>query len=409
MVFAPLLNTLVLLILFVIPLLTPAFGLGFEKIKVLFFLYLTSLALFFYALIISQKKGKFIVWNKINVTSLVFLGILLISSLLGKNLQASFFGKPPYVQGFFTYLYLIVFYILVQCLDIKPKYFTLVFSISAFLVSFLAIKDWLLLTYFNVPVLTYAGRVVSSFGQPNLYSGYLLLTLPLLLSLELFSSKALKSWLVISALASIVAILISQSKAAILLTLFFLLWYFMSRFKNLRTVFVVLSCAAFLFALILSTKFTTGLAWTEIVGPLISNNPQLTNNSLEKRIYIWPVLGQLILQRPILGYGPENISSVLPTYKPSEDIRATTVFGVKDMYLDRAHNYSLDLLLYSGLLGFVSWVILIWLLAKKGKNRVYLASLIIYLVWIQFQIQSIVHLMFFWWLAGMINKQEKVV
>jgi len=54
-------------------------------------------------------------------------------------------------------------------------------------------------------------------------------------------------------------------------------------------------------------------------------------------------------------------------------------------------NYTLDLLMFSGGLGFISWLLLITIVLRKNIRPLLLAGFIIYLIWIQLQIQSIVH------------------
>ena len=43
------------------------------------------------------------------------------------------------------------------------------------------------------------------------------------------------------------------------------------------------------------------------------------------------------------------------------------------------------------------------LMLKKVKSWPIFASLILYLIWVQFQNQSIIHLIYFWLLAGIID------
>ena len=110
-----------------------------------------------------------------------------------------------------------------------------------------------------------------------------------------------------------------------------------------------------------------------------------------------------------LGYGLENISSAFSSYFGRFNVNtlnSASFHGLKNLVVDRSHNYTLDLLFFSGILGFLAWIVLVWQLFRKIKSKVLLASLIIYLVWIQLQIQSVVHLMYFWLLVGLIDQED---
>lgn len=117
----------------------------------------------------------------------------------------------------------------------------------------------------------------------------------------------------------------------------------------------------------------------------------------EKRIYIWPVVGELITEKPLLGYGLENLRTVFPT----ADL--ASFHGIKNLQVDRAHNYILDLLFFSGSLGFLLWLWMVILLSRRAKSDLLLSALVLYLVWALFQNQSVVELIYFWMLVGVIT------
>lgn len=93
-----------------------------------------------------------------------------------------------------------------------------------------------------------------------------------------------------------------------------------------------------------------------------------------------------------------------------ENLKINSVLiSLKELKIDRSHNYTLDLLMFSGGLGLISWLLLVILVLKcliKNNQQVLLVGLIIYLGWIQLQIQSIVHLMYFWLLLGLADQTD---
>lgn len=135
------------------------------------------------------------------------------------------------------------------------------------------------------------------------------------------------------------------------------------------------------------------------------NNQWIAKNAPEKRLLIWQVAIEQGLKRPFFGYGLESFRSVYAEYFAQGTTQDDKAFiNRKNLVVDRAHNYLLDLFVYSGVVGVAAWGGLIILLIQRAKKQVLLVSVILYLIWIQFQIQSVVHLMYFWLMVGLIDR-----
>jgi O-antigen ligase len=399
------LKLILLLTLSLTPLLTPVWGFGFENIKVLGFITLVSLA----ALIYGVNKGK-LVWNKLQITSLLFILSLALTSALGLNFLDSVMGTAPYYQGLIFYLYLFVFSLLVGVVKIPLNWWILGLSASSLVVSFLAIKDYYLLESLNRYVPTYAGRVVSTFGQPNFYAGFILLTLPLT-ALLIESSKRWERVIGLLALTlGSLAISISLSKATIFLLLIFLIVWLLMRLPKWWGILISFFIGAVVSSYLYYSLTTYSWLYQEILQPF--EEFRLVDKTPEKRIYIWEVMGQMVIKRPVLGYGLENISAGYKSY--FEGINFNTLNNpayqtLRDLNIDRAHNYILDLLLFSGVVGLLGWLGLVGVVIYqfiKTKSWVLLSALVLYLLWIQFHNQSVVQLIFFWWLVGIVSKSD---
>ena len=213
----------------------------------------------------------------------------------------------------------------------------------------------------------------------------------------------------------VMGIIVSFSFAAIGLLGALCLGFLISRFGwKLRLLLTVVSLLVIVGSFVSSWYFLTGVAWEELDKPprydwyyhefpergfflwqsKWSENP-------EKRLYIWPVVGELIFKRPFLGYGLENMAG---------EVRSSSIswrHGISNLWIDRSHNYILDLLFFGGIVGLYFWIVLVWAMLKKAKGLI-LASLILYLIWIQFQNQSVVHIIYFWLLAGLIDRNDCV-
>ncbi len=415
----PFLNVLILSTVFLIPLLGAVKSFGFEQTKILFFMLSITLMGFVW-------MGKGIRWTLIGKTAGIFILILLITTVIGINPRNSLLGREPYFQGWALYSYLFLFYLMVKTFKIKQvccsatalEKYALVLSIAAFFVSFLAIRDWVFLNILNIPVLTYANRVVSTFGQPNFYAGFLLLTLPFAYFLLKNPNRRLQYLGWGSGLISMIGILVSYSRLAILLALCLLILGLIGELKvKLKLGLAVISIL--LVSAVIAWRFSSGLVGNEIAEPLVTNNPDLTKESVEKRAYVWPQSFKIFLQKPLAGYGLENIGLAFSNYFErnkhllfEENLNISPVLiSLKELNIDRSHNYLLDLLLFSGVFGLLSWMFLVSLLFVKvgqiyhGRDiNVLAVGLATYLIWIQFQNQSIVQLIYFWLLVGLIDQ-----
>jgi len=415
-------KSLIRILLLLIPLISilPATAeFGWEQIKVVTFLTLNSLAGFLWLFWLGKSKN--FKWSRIKLASLVFILVLLVSSIMGIDPMGSLLGKNPYFQGWILYAECFLFMLMVSTVEIPLMHWAYVLAGSSTLVSILAIKEAISLYLLNMTIPNYAGRVVSTFGQPNLYSGFILLTIPfwwyLLLSFWReaqptdriftfgFYRPSASRMTLVGALIVVSAILISQSRASLLILGGLLLILLLSRIKH-RISIIGLSVALILAAAVLSFKFGSGLIFQEIVQP--RDQQWLIDNSPEKREYIWPIIGEFILQKPLFGHGLENLDLAFSKYEKFHGDRSPVYYGIKNLVIDRSHNYTLDLLFSSGIIGLVVWLGLILILFRQAKSKILLAGLVVYVIWIQFQIQSVVHLIYFWLLVGLIEQKPSI-
>lgn len=409
---------ILLLTVFLTPLIGVSGNFGYEQAKVLFFIVFISLIGFLW--LIAKPKSS---WGNINKAGSIFILSLLVTSLTGIDWQTSLLGKQPYFQSWVLYVYLFLFSFLVSWAKIKLQYWALLLVGSASLVSLLAIKDWVLINLLGQQIPTYAGRVVSTFGQPNFFSGFLLLTLPFSYLLLQKANKKLQLLGWGSGIISFAGIMVSYSRSAIFLSLILLILALIAQLK-IKIIIKIISVMVLLMligATFLSVKFSSGFVWKEIFQPATTSNPDLTKESVENRLYIWPIVWKVILQKSITGYGLENINQALSNYFTynkhllfEENLKISPVsLSLKELNIDRSHNYILDLLLYSGILGLGAWGLLVVVLIRHAiqktddrRKNVLIVSLITYLIWIQFQNQSVIHLIYFWLLVGLIEQND---
>lgn len=395
-----LLNVLLLANLFLTPLIPAEFGFGYELIKVLTFLSLTIVAGLIFVYLLSKKKLK-IHSTKIKISALLFFLILSMTSLLGIHPLESLAGKYPYFEGLILYWFLFLFYLILSESKLSLKSINQSISFSAAIVAIVAIFQFILINAFKIDIPSYSGRVVSTFGQPNLYSGFLLLSLPFAFQLKSYK------YLLIGIIS--LGVVVSLSKAAIilLLALGLVVLYKNTKYKGLFAFGILV---IFLNALVFSLNQSSGLVWDEVLKPLSQTGVE--NYQVERRIYIIPVLLEEYSRSPLMGFGIDSINSLykghFAGFKPELKNYPPLYFNLMNLNIDRSHNYFLDLLIFSGILGLAGYVCLIYFVFKKPAPSYMKVVLLLYLIWVQFQVQSIVQMIIFWLVLGIVDKKATV-
>lgn len=414
---------LILLTIFLIPLFQPVFGFGYEQIKVFVFLVLTSVVgLLWIKDHLRQPKLYRFQYSEIRLSAIIFLLVLFISSLKSDDPISSLIGKQPYYQGFILYAYLLLFGIFVSIYQVSFVNISKTLTAASFFVALFAIKDLVLYKFLNQTIALYSDRIISTFGQPNFYAGFLLICLPFIFYLTSRPGNVrLNSWKLFGAitlLLSILSIGISQSRSALVLA-FLSVYMTIIGYINYKAKIslVIIGILVFSGALYFSFIKSSGLIYREYIQPTVDSE-WLIHNSPEKRVLIWPITTILIQERPVLGYGLSGMEDAWTKYfrqfNPEIGQMSALNFTLKDLYINSSHNYLLDLLIFSGILGLFGWLTLVGTALKalfplNPTRYTILMALLLYILFVQLQNQSLVHLLLFWILIGLIdNPTQKV-
>lgn len=402
-----LLKNLIFFSLFLIPLLPASFGFGYEHIKVIFFIFFVNLLILLF--ILSSNKFQISKTN-INFAALFFISILLITSLTGININQSLFGTSPYFQGWIVYLYLFIFSLIISLIKIDVLDIFKVLALSSIFVSIISIRDFIFLNLNNTDVPIYAGRVISTFGQPNFYASFLLMNLPLIYFLYKKQTDNFKNIAYISLVLSLLGILVSQSRSAFLILATIVLFFLINKSSFKKIIYSLITITV-LFSLFISIYTKSGFFWKEIVEP--RTNQWLLSHSPSKRTYVWEISAELFKQRILLGYGLENIETAYSDFFKNLDynfVKVPYYYSLKDLSVNRSHNLILDILLFSGVGGLVAWIFLnIFVLKKLNASKLphskyLITGMLIFLFWTMFQNYSIIQLIYFWTLVGIVSK-----
>ena len=102
------LQIVLLIIIFLIPLMGLVGDFGYEEIKVFSFILLSVFAGIFY---LGKDRFK---WSTVKVSSLIFILSLGVASIFGQDPKISFLGLSPYFQGWILYLLLFLISLLLN-------------------------------------------------------------------------------------------------------------------------------------------------------------------------------------------------------------------------------------------------------------------------------------------------------
>ena len=343
-------------------------------------LYLMALIEIFFAtgifLIIYSPRYR-VRRNALLITVGFFVLIMTLATALGADPSRSFWSKFERMSGLLMWLHLFGFFVVSRAIFKKDDWIRI--FIASILVSVIACSlFWLNKAGVKGLSVAYNG---STLGNSSFFAAYLLFNLffAIYLFFELrkrktfqffFIKKSKKICLVVAVAGFIFmffSLMFSTGRAAILS--FFggvgLLLLLSLALKHQKNKIRIVAKTFLILGLIVYLASITLLLW--------NNSPVqqwLSERANKSRQVIWSVAWQGFLERPILGWGPENFSFVFHKhFDPGFYI--PEVYG-GDTRFDRAHNIVFDNLIDGGALGLLGYLSMLgasfWIL-WKGYRR----------------------------------------
>ncbi len=341
----------------------------FELPKSVFFQILT---LFLFLVYLCQQfciedRGRNYIWSgKYLVFIFVVISLFFHSLFLTINQENSFFGLYDRQQGFISFVYYVLFFYLIVKIVKREQIRNVLIavSLSALVVSLYGVAQrlgWDFVAWTEAPDVTH--RIFSSLGQPVFLADYLVLVLPLSFYLFFTSrSKLFDYFYFLSAVAQIVALGLTFSFSGLLVLFFELIAIYLFVIRQLRKKeggggFINLKLKIFASGGVLLILGLVSLFYGFKYEPVFASKLQSLNqwqgSSGQMRVIYWQASWQAIKDRPLLGYGLENQGEVLTKYYDKKWAELEFV----NMTTNRAHNIFLDILLTTGVLGFILFLI----------------------------------------------------
>jgi len=286
--------------------------------------------------------------------------------------RLSLWGSYQRMQGTYTILsYIVVFFLILHTLRTWEQLDRL---ITVALLTSLPISLYGLMQHFGVDPFIWAGvpahRVVSTMGNPIFVAAYLIMVVPLTMRQLAKSLSALLTGKEEGATSIILAtcyffllaiqlicIVLTQSRGPLIGLVggffFFLLLMAVSRRKKGLGVTIILgSMGIILFLAILNLPKTPLEPLKEV--PYFQ---RLLTMELGGRLYIWEGAVSTIVADPVravIGHGPESIQIALNPHLSADFVRRHGVGKTAD----RCHNETFDVLITTGLMGLVTYLLL---------------------------------------------------
>jgi len=268
--------------------------------------------------------------------------VLVLSSLFGENFLNSFWSKPERMTGLLMWFHLLAFFLVISSVFRKPDWFK-VFSLSTVVGVILSF-----ITFFSASEAMKGGATL---GNTSFLGTYLLFNIFLSLWL-FFNSKDIrwKVYFVIAPLIMFYATFSANARAATLSTLIglgllFLLYLAFGMQKRYLNILGRVSLAAVLIVFLALVFY--------LLQPDSSVHNWFVEQATYSRLVVWEKSWDGFLERPILGWGPENFDFVfIKNFNPCMFLRLCG----GEIWFDRAHNIIFDTLVTTGLLGMLAYL-----------------------------------------------------
>ncbi|MEK7180869.1 MAG: O-antigen ligase family protein [Patescibacteria group bacterium] len=379
----------------------------FIGVKYYFFRTAVSLSLLFFFLwwAFEAAKGEVlerfrkIARNPLFIAVSVFVFFYLLASLFAYDSHSAFWSNFERGEGGFQMIHYYLFFLLLSLIIRDKKDWKRIFQLSIIAGVLMILYGALAqLGIVNGLISPYQGGAPSGFwnrftearfqgslGNPAYVAPYLIFTIFYTAYLW-FVSQIKKRWVKHLSYGSLFFFLlfffyVSKTRGALvglgIATLVFLIYLLISSQKETKKWAIFgLSLSAFFIVLVAVVSFYLSPLCAKSncssFAKNLSSNRLLTlslgNESFQTRLWTWGSAWQGFKERPLLGWGPENFSSVFDKhFDPRHYIAGTN----SETWFDRAHSVVFDYLAETGLLGFLSYlaifVVFYWQLFKKIK------------------------------------------
>lgn len=328
----------------------------------------------------------------------IFISVSISVSFLGVDFPKSFWGNYWRADGLITLFHLVGLFFLLFLFwnDTWQKPTFLAIALGS-----IGTSIWAISTYFAIHVLNFGwldvwrGPIGVSFGQPNFLAGYLTITFPFLAYFAYAQKGKLRFLWIITILIQFAAIAATLSKGGALGIAAFVL----------GTLFIITNKTKWAILLILAIAFG-GISYLLFLLAQPSTLGQLEHGKGfifegRPRIFVKALIASE--SRPLTGWGWANFDYAFQSVDWPVKIE-------KDAYVDKAHTTILEILVTTGVIGLVFYLLVVgysffkfYYLSKENDwYKFAFLSLLLIFIHQQTNITSIAEDVVFWLLLGVL-------
>ncbi|MSU54411.1 MAG: hypothetical protein EXS48_01035 [Candidatus Staskawiczbacteria bacterium] len=310
------------------------------------------------------------------LTLLIFLALTIISTIFSQDVVFSLWGSPYRSGGtinlvLYGLLALFCFLVFKKSSDWKVFLdYSIGVGIAVCLVAFIQFYSLLSTIFIPIP-----GRPPSTMGNPIVLGLYLLLLFFIALSLAIKERvRTKKIYYLVALVAFLYTILISGSRAAYLGILVGGIYFGWFYFKKYKGRFLKVKAGIGLLAVVgimMIALATTNTKLPQVIGEnklfeAIYQRLSLKEFFNDPRFSAWRVIVQQIKEKPLLGWGPENLAIGFDKhYDPSLPFISKEWGG----WWDKAHNGILETAAVSGVPAALTFLALLALLFWRLQQK----------------------------------------
>jgi len=284
--------------------------------------------------------------NPLLIALILFLLVLIFAAIFGVDPFNSFWSKFERMTGILMMLHLLAFFLVISTVFEKSDW-KIIFAVSlavGVIISFIALIS-------ENPSM----RGGATIGNDSFLGTYLLFNLFLALYLILKSKIGLRIYSSICFLIMVFELISGGARASklsfviglILLLFLWLTFYQKGKIKWVGVFLLTISVISVLIFAVFAFQpesFVQKGIVEKVVGETFGG-----------RFIVWGGAWKSFLERPLLGWGPENFEFAFT--KNYNSCMGTARCG-QDLWYDRAHNIIFDTLVSSGILGLLSYIVI---------------------------------------------------
>jgi len=334
------------------------------------------MAVIWVVMVLEEKK-------KIKLTILqqlvcLYLIVLILSSLWGINPLFSIFSGNERFEGVWGIAHFVLYFLILST-TFSGKEWEKIIKAEVVISTLYSIFAFVGFPYLgNITAYT-SGRLAGLTGNPSYFATYLIFNS--LLALWLYfrqwqEDKKLFNWWLIPFVFQGIGVFITGTRGGMIGYVaglgFLLLWLVSQRINKDLAIFQKVSL---IILIIISVSLGSLFAFRN--SDLVQKNfalERLTSISLKDPTAVSRLLsaqsaGKAFLERPLLGWGPENYQAPYLKYLNPEVLH----YLPSDFLFDRAHNKPMEVLATTGILGLLSYLSIFlfagWFLWRLRKNK----------------------------------------